>query len=212
MQEIYAPLHERVDIPAENSLFISQADLQSIVGDNVMSNSDIIKLVAKVDSFHLPIDALKIVFVNKPITRDATDPEDPEGESPDGVSGQLQVLSNGPGGDGTRDDIVLCPFQALAKIKSGSTPDFFVKYQSDVVAHECGHCLRGYEHRETEGIFSMPVPIDSALLPGWHLMAEGSISHYIQSNDPVKSGKHWYLKDEEIVHNARGNKYSKKIK
>jgi len=38
------------------------------------------------------------------------------------------------------------------------------------------------------------------------------IYSHLEKKFAIKSGKHWYLKDEEIVHNARGNKYSKKIK
>jgi len=208
LKEIYASLHEQVNILESASL--TQADLQGIVGaDNPLTQNlnegqdiddpEVKLLIQKIDTLGLPADTFKIVFVCKPFTRDAT-PVSP------GVGGQNQAVAG-------RDDIILCSLSSIALSTSlGPFYDGFAKEYGATVAHECGHSLRGIGHVEMGGIFlPSPLPYNSAALSKWQLMADGNTSNHIKLGDPILSGKHWYLGDENIVHNARSNKYSTKI-
>jgi len=197
LQKIYAALHERVDFPLENAALISQADLQAIVGnDNKMDDGEAIRLVEKVDKLGLPAGAIKIVFVCKPFYRvDLTGI----------VGGQNQGHKNG------RNDVVMCFLETIAELFGPPYVDSLAIKYSQTAAHECGHSLRGRGHCETGGIFDSAVPNNPAILPRWHLMTEGNNSNKIHKNFPERSGKHWYLSDEEIVHSFPGNNFSKKI-
>jgi hypothetical protein len=201
LKEIYAPLHERVDLPTAPAALISQAELQAIVGsDNRMNDFEATKLVEKVDQLGLPADAIKVVFICKPITRNKN-PDDPQDF---GLGGQNQAAAN-------RNDIVFCFLASVARVGSSNDVSYFSKRLAGTVAHECGHSLRGVGHGETGGVFYLPEldPFTPSNLPKWHVMA--FLKEPIDNLEPVKSGKHWYLKDEAIVHSAAGNKYSKKI-
>lgn len=199
LQEIYAPLHERVVMPAEDTTLISQADLQSIVGpDNQMSDIEAKALVAKIDTLGLPITALKVVFVCKPFERVS---------SAGIVGGENQMYADG------RGDIVMCFLATIAPNGGVDKPFTWAVKFSSTAAHECGHSLRGTGHTETAGVYTPTLINDttSPLLPTWHLMCQGTNNKFIDPRFPVQNGKHWFLRDEEIVHKADGNKYSKKI-
>jgi len=179
---------------------ITQAELLTIAGtDKNLDNDETQILIEKIDLLHLPADVIKIVFVAKPVTRDADDAH------PQGILGQNQI---GLG----RGDIVLCFLTP-----QGNSLAQAQKY-GGTAAHECGHSLRGADHRETGGIFDPAVNNTSDYLPNWHLMCAGKtpdgvvpavISSFIIVNDPPRSAKHWYLRDEEIIHSK--NNFSKKI-
>lgn len=199
--ELYTPLHEQVKPIKETPDTITQADLLSIAGpDHDLSDAEAKALVAKIDTLGLPTDVIKIVFVCKPVIRD------PNTNMPLGVLGQNQVTADG------RGDIVLCFLSALGKTSNTPTDTVdWAKYRGATASHECCHSLRGTEHKETGGIFDTALPNSSALLPGWHLMSDGGINNFIQILDTDRSGKRWYLRDEEIVQHAPGNKFSKKL-
>jgi hypothetical protein len=167
---------------------ITQAELQTIAGnDNDLSELEVHALIEKIDTLGLPTDAIKIVFIAKPITR----------------GNRLGQNLQYPAG---RGDIILCYLEKLG----GTNAD--AKKFGATVSHECGHSLRGWDHRETGGIFppENPPPGDP-LLPWWHLMADGNLGNKIDPGYPPRSSKHWYLRDEKIVQSAVGNKFSKKI-
>jgi hypothetical protein len=178
---------------------ITQAELLTIAGtDKNLDDDETQILIEKIDLLHLPVDVIKIVFVAKPVTRDAT-------LNGPGILGQNQI---GLG----RGDIALCFLRPLA-----DPPAAAQKYGGSA-AHECGHSLRGADHRETGGIFDPAVNNTSDYLPNWHLMCAGKtpdgvvpevISSFIIINDPPRSAKHWYLRDEDIIHSK--NNFSKKI-
>jgi hypothetical protein len=182
MEEIYAPLLERVDQVQQVS--ISQSELQTIIGeDNKLSNWEVKALIAKIDTLGLPADAIKIVFVRKPFTRDASV------QQPTGVLGENLITLEG------RGDIVLCFTMALTSNLYNSNPS---THFSTTAAHECGHSLRGAGHNETGGIFNPALVDQSALLPNWCLMAKGDTNNFIREvEDTPFSGKHWYIRDQK---------------
>ncbi|MBP7949062.1 MAG: hypothetical protein KA004_05355 [Verrucomicrobiales bacterium] len=191
LHEIYAPLLEKVDFtpvnPGVGVPAISPDDLQAIAGsDHQLSSVEVNELIAKINAFDLPADAIKLVFIDKTITATSF--------------GTNLAYKN-------RSDITLYFLSSLISFEGQN-----ITKAANTVAHECGHSLRGAGHSETGGIYdpSLGPPLTDPALPWWHLMADGRLANDL-SMDPPKSAKHWYLRDAKIVNEGAGNKFSKKL-
>ncbi len=176
LPEIYAPIHEQVELEHAQTVF-SEADVQSIIGDGTVTDADVDALTAKVDALGLPADVIKVIFVSKDAKR-------------------LGLLGEMVGETIWRDDklgeIVFVYLHALAR-------DAVTAYQlAPVVSHECGHILRGAGHTETAGVYTS-ITIHTVELPKYNLMATGGGNNIIDGS-PEQSGKHWYVKDTDVVH------------
>jgi hypothetical protein len=187
LKELYALLLERVKVRTVAPKTISEADLLEIAGtEKELSALRVTALISKVDTLGLPTDAIKIVFVSKSVGYGVS------------LGLNLHYLNS-------RSDIVLCFLKTLAKDQVAA-----IKYGT-TLAHECGHSLRGVDHRELGGIYDLSISNPSPALPAWLLMAGGAPQNNFIYDDAAISGKRWYLRDQGIVNSATGNIFSQEL-